>query len=391
MVRPANAMRHPTFAEQHHRAAIAEVDYFRYSTMGLAVQRVIDDDIGGALAEVGVWRGEVSRFLHSLAPDRAIYLFDTFEGFPSPDLDPDRPVDTRFRDTSAAAVARRVGTDPNVRIRPGRVPETFAGLERESFAFVLIDLDLYGPTLASLRFFTPDCRRGTFAPIVHDYNNPESDWDKRALDTFTSEIPERPVELADIWGSVMLREPWPRQHQTFTTHSITRHRGPFVRSVLPCVRLDVAGRVPADGLVPNPARRPARAPVVRRRRRRFRRHGGGEDPSLQRAEGALQPAVQRGRPGRRPQRDVDGVAGLGPAEPVDRDPRSARLRDPRLPGRHLLRHPRRRRDRHQRRAPATRTRVRTSATSTASSGPHGSPRCCARSASSSASTPTTSC
>jgi O-methyltransferase len=205
MVRPANAMRHPTFADRHHRAAVAEVDYFRYSTMGLAVQRVIDDDIGGALAEVGVWRGEVSRFLHALAPDRHIYLFDTFEGFPSRDLDPDRPVDMRFRDTSAAAVARHVGADPNVRVRPGRVPETFAGLEDERFAFVLLDLDLYGPTLASLRFFYPRLSPAGYL-IVHDYNNPESDWGcKRALDEFTSEIPERPVELADIWGSAVLR------------------------------------------------------------------------------------------------------------------------------------------------------------------------------------------
>jgi hypothetical protein len=206
MVRPANAMRHPTFADEHHRAVIAEVDYFRYGTMGLAVQRVIDDDVGGALAEVGVWRGEVSRFLHDLAPERAIYLFDTFEGFPLPDLDPDRPPDPRFRDTSAAAVARHVGADPNVRIRQGRVPETFAGLEQERFAFVLIDLDLFSPTLASLRFFYPRLSPAGYI-VVHDYNNPESDWGcKRALDTFTAEIPERPVELADIWGSAMLRK-----------------------------------------------------------------------------------------------------------------------------------------------------------------------------------------
>ena len=150
MVRPANAMRHPTFAERHRqRAAIAEVDYFRYSTMGLAVERVIDDDIGGALAEVGDWRGEVSRFLQGLAPIGPCFLFDTFEGFHTPpDLDPDRPVDTRFRDTSAAAVARRVGTDPNVRIRPGRVPETFAGLEREGRAFVLMEVDPARPSRA---------------------------------------------------------------------------------------------------------------------------------------------------------------------------------------------------------------------------------------------------
>ena len=45
---------------------------------------------------------------------------------------------------------------------------------------------------------------------------------------------------------------------------------------------------------------------------------------LQRAEDPLQSAVQRGRPRGRPQRDVLGVARLGPPEPVDRDPRATR-------------------------------------------------------------------
>ena len=38
-------------------------------------------------------------------------------------------------------------------VRQGYVPETLNGLEDERFAFVLLDLDLYKPTLASLEFF----------------------------------------------------------------------------------------------------------------------------------------------------------------------------------------------------------------------------------------------
>jgi O-methyltransferase len=198
-------MRFPSFAPEVHESIATSDDYFRYATLGLAVQRLLDEAVPGAFAEVGVWRGETSRFVHRLAPDRRYYLFDTFEGFPERDL-PAGAVDERFRDTSAEAVRRRVGASPNVVLRPGYVPETLAGLEDERFAFVLLDLDLYEPTRASLEFFYPLLEPGAFL-VVHDYNNSESDWAcKRALDAFLDGKPERLVEIADVWGSAIVRK-----------------------------------------------------------------------------------------------------------------------------------------------------------------------------------------
>ena len=103
-----------------------------------------DEQIPGAFAELGVWRGVTSAFLHRLAPERTLYLFDTFAGFPDADLPPGAD-DRRFRDTSEAAVRARVGASANVVLRPGYVPDTLAGLEDERFAFVLLDLDLLRP------------------------------------------------------------------------------------------------------------------------------------------------------------------------------------------------------------------------------------------------------
>ena len=197
-------MQFPTFpAAVHERIAISD-DYFRYATLGLAVQRVLDEPVEGAFAEVGVWRGETSAFLHRMAPQRTLYLFDTFEGFPDRDLPPGER-DTRFRDTSAEAVRARVGHAPNVVLRPGYVPDTLDGLEDERFAFVLLDLDLYDPTIASLEFFYPRLERGGYL-VMHDYNNPESEWAcKRAFDAFLADKPERVVELGDTWGSALVR------------------------------------------------------------------------------------------------------------------------------------------------------------------------------------------
>jgi O-methyltransferase len=197
-------MRFPSFPADVHESIAVSDDYFRYATLGLAVARVLREEIPGAFAEVGVWRGETSAFVHRLAPERRYYLFDTFEGFPSRDL-PAGAVDERFRDTSVEAVRRRVGSSPNVVLRPGYVPETLAGLEDERFAFVLLDLDLYDPTYASLEFFYPRMSPGAYL-VVHDYNNAESDWAcRRALDGFLADKPERLVELGDVWGSALIR------------------------------------------------------------------------------------------------------------------------------------------------------------------------------------------
>ena len=90
-------------------------------------------------------------------------------------------------------------------MRQGYVPETFAGLEDEQFAFAMIDLDLYEPTVASLEFFYPRLSPGGFL-FVHDYNSPESDYAcRRAFDAFAAGVPESIVELGDEWGSALLR------------------------------------------------------------------------------------------------------------------------------------------------------------------------------------------
>jgi O-methyltransferase len=206
MLRPLvrfREMRFPTFPGAVHESIAASDDYFRYATLGLALQRVLDEQIPGAIAEVGVWRGETSAFLHRVAPERHLYLFDTFEGFPERDLAGRE--DRRFRDTSVEAVAARLGHAPNVTLTPGYVPETLPVVADEQFAFVLLDLDLYDPTLASLEFFYPRLAPGGYL-VMHDYNNSESDWAcKRAFDTFLATRPECVVELGDVWGSALIR------------------------------------------------------------------------------------------------------------------------------------------------------------------------------------------
>lgn len=198
-------MRFPTFPSELHDSIAGVNDYFRYATIGLAVQRVVSDRVAGALAEAGVFRGDMSKFIHAIAPDRPFFLFDTFEGFPAQDIIPGR-TDERFRNTNIRDVLRNIGDSRNLVVRKGYVPESFRGLEETRFSFVLLDLDLYKPTLASLEFFYSRLSRGGYC-VVHDYNNAESEWAcKRAVDDFLKDKPEQAIELSDFWGTVLFRK-----------------------------------------------------------------------------------------------------------------------------------------------------------------------------------------
>ena len=198
--RVARPMLFPTFDAGIERASVASGDYVRYASFALALRTLEREQVPGAFAELGVWRGATSVFLHRCAPERRLYLFDTFEGFPLADREPENSADARFQDTSEEAVRRVIGGGDNVIIRKGRFPETAAGLEHETFAFVLLDLDVFAPTLAGLEFFYPRLAPGGYV-FVHDYNSPESNSAcPRAVRQAMQDKPERVVELAGRLG-----------------------------------------------------------------------------------------------------------------------------------------------------------------------------------------------
>jgi O-methyltransferase len=203
-------MRFPTAAQPVIREARSVRDAIRYESVALAIETIRREAIPGALAEVGVWRGELSRFLHQCAPERTLYLFDTFSGFPAESVGaldlPNNGDRGRFRDTSIEQVRESVGESTNVSFRKGIFPDSAAGLERESFSFVMLDLDIYKPTVSALDFFYPRVSAGGYI-FIHDFNSPESGYAmQRAVIPFLSDKPEKLVELPDEWGSAVMRK-----------------------------------------------------------------------------------------------------------------------------------------------------------------------------------------
>lgn len=191
-------MRYPPYGPEAVDEIKISVDKVRISSIALALRTIDSEGVEGAMAELGVYQGELSRVLHRLSPSRKLYLFDTFAGFRD-------GADGRFRDTSAASVRQRVGGDEaRVLIREGFFPSTAEGLEAERFAFVMLDGDRYDVTLAGLRFFMPRLVKGGYL-FAHDFNNPESDRgvSRAFADFFGDSKPY--VEIPDRWGSVVLR------------------------------------------------------------------------------------------------------------------------------------------------------------------------------------------
>lgn len=73
----------------------------------------------------------------------------------------------------------------NIEIRKGYFPETAEGV-MDDFAFVNLDMDLYLPMLAGLRFFWDKMVKGGCI-LLHDYFHPSLPGVKKAVFDFESE------------------------------------------------------------------------------------------------------------------------------------------------------------------------------------------------------------
>jgi O-methyltransferase len=121
--------------------------------------------VEGSIAEAGCFRGDSACHLNAAFPDRKLYLFDSFAGYDEKQVnraERDFVADMQdFRVKCNEDVVRlRMPHRENVFIRKGFIPETFNGLENERFAYASICLNLYEPTIASLRFFYPRMNNG---------------------------------------------------------------------------------------------------------------------------------------------------------------------------------------------------------------------------------------
>ena len=183
------------------------MDYIRLSTLELVANEINSNQIKGAVAELGVYKGKFARYINRYFPDRKLYLFDTFEGFAETDIKSEvqNTFSSGAQDFSNTSVKRVLDIMPfpgQCIIKKGYFPDTTKGLSEE-FVFVNIDADLYEPIYNGLQYFYPRLNKGGYI-FVHDYNNDAYKGAKEAVDKFCRENDLNRLPLPDSCGTAVL-------------------------------------------------------------------------------------------------------------------------------------------------------------------------------------------
>ena len=201
---PQHAVREPLWVQGSPLSPRdLENDYVRTRTLEAICREL--EDVPGAAAELGVYRGGFARCINALLPERTLYLFDTFEGFDKTEAkDTAAGFVQAHRNTGADHVLRLMPHPEKVIIRQGLFPASLGGLE-ERFALVSLDVDLEESTLAGLRWFYPRLNAGGYL-LLHDYNAPRLPGVKKALLRYEAERGQRipAVPLCDVNGTLVL-------------------------------------------------------------------------------------------------------------------------------------------------------------------------------------------
>lgn len=146
--------------------------------------------IAGAVAELGVYRGDFAQVINKIFPERKLYLFDTYEGFPEEDLKYEMEHNLlkkeigKLSNTSVEYVLNKMTYPKQCVIKQGYFPDTTVGLEKEQYAFVNIDVDLYKPVLAGLEYFWPRMVDKGYI-FVHDYFSFSYAGARQAIEEFS--------------------------------------------------------------------------------------------------------------------------------------------------------------------------------------------------------------
>lgn len=165
--------------------------------------------IPGDTAECGSYRG-ASSFLTCAANRRAQtkrlhHIFDSFEGL----SEPSEQDGTHWKKNALNATEDELRAHlrqfaQEYSVYKGWIPDRFHEVADLSFAFVHIDVDLFQPTLDSVRFFYPRINAGGIL-ICDDYGFSTCPGATKAIDTFMSDKPEPIIRLAS-GGCIIFRQ-----------------------------------------------------------------------------------------------------------------------------------------------------------------------------------------
>jgi len=155
----------------------------RLDNLQFCVETAIREGVEGDLIETGVWRGGACILMRAILAayaieDRTVYVADSFEGLPPPDLEkfPDDKRDKHHTRTLLAVSQnevennfRRFGLlDGQVVFLKGWFKDTLPNAPMGKLAVFRLDGDMYGSTMDALTNLYPKLSKGGFC-IIDDY------------------------------------------------------------------------------------------------------------------------------------------------------------------------------------------------------------------------------
>ncbi|MEE8360098.1 MAG: TylF/MycF family methyltransferase [Candidatus Omnitrophota bacterium] len=160
----------------------------RLENIEFCIEDVLKNNIPGDLIETGVWRGGATIFMRAAlnafgVKDRLVWVADSFEGLPEPDLEkyPEDVGDTLYRskeiavslDVVKANFARYGLLDDQVRFIEGWFKDTLPKAPIKRLAVMRLDGDMYGSTIDALSSLYPKLSVGGYV-IIDDYGAMET-------------------------------------------------------------------------------------------------------------------------------------------------------------------------------------------------------------------------
>jgi O-methyltransferase len=194
------------------RLALTAIGMIGLDNLQFCVEDVLRRGVSGDLIETGAWRGGASIFMRSVlkahgVQDRKVYVADSFEGLPKPDLKK-YPADAGdnhhtfdFLAVSLEQVkenfARYGLLDDQVCFIKGWFRDTLPTLKDKKWAMVRLDGDMYESTRDGLVNLYPNLSVGGYV-IVDDYGTVEGC--REAVEDYRrSNKIEEPIYAVD-WG-----------------------------------------------------------------------------------------------------------------------------------------------------------------------------------------------
>ncbi|MBS1599317.1 MAG: methyltransferase [Bacteroidetes bacterium] len=182
-------------------------DYVRLATLELISHEINTKKLKGNVAELGVYKGKFAKYINLYFSERSLYLFDTFEGFDTRDIEHEKKQNFSegsqdFSDTSIESVLKLMPFPKKCIPVPGFFPES-ANAINDHFVFVSLDADLYEPIYSGLQFFYPKLVSGGYI-FIHDFNNDGYKGARKAVEQFCEEQKINFLPIPDFGGSAII-------------------------------------------------------------------------------------------------------------------------------------------------------------------------------------------